>query len=738
MKSNVNKRLQEELRALFGKAGVGDFSGEVSIPDTDDFSAELATGVHILMDAVRFSLDELNNVNLNLEKRIQERVDEQKVLFSLTQEIIQSKNLDEALQIVMKTICSLIGWDFGEVWERDSSASDRFSHSDVWYAHDVGLEFIYNSNRELEFEEGQGVIGRVAVSGKLEWIEDVKSADQESFIRRDLLIDSGAVSIMASPIVVNGKVTHVLGFISKSLRRYKTNMADFMSHIALQIGPVIQRIQLEEKLSETNEQLNRLYNNAPDMFASIDPQTGLILRCNNTLSTRIGKPIDQILGQHISMIYHPDSQSELEETISKIRSDGKISDTELILLGKEGEKIEVLLNVSTIYNEIDEALSNFLILRDVSSLRAAQRLQKRSEIRYETISRSAIDAVIVIDKKGTIIGWNEAAESHFGHSTTEAIGQPVSLIIPDNLHEAHKAGFNRFLKTEEARLIGKTTEILGKRKDGSEIPIEISLSHWKEDDQPFFMGVIRDITERKHAQQKLEEKTLQLEKSNRELEQFAYVASHDLQEPLRKIEFFTERAKAKVDKLLDEKSADYMVRTVKSVHRMQSLIDDLLELSKVISISLDPQPVKLDEVIQEVVESLELKIQKLDATIEIKSSHAILGNYTLLSQLFQNLISNSLKFHREDVPPIITIESTNDGNLCVITVSDNGIGFKNEYAEDIFSPFRRLHSKAEYEGTGIGLAICQKIVEQHGGSISAQGKPEGGALFTIELEHAGT
>jgi len=226
---------------------------------------------------------------------------------------------------------------------------------------------------------------------------------------------------------------------------------------------------------------------------------------------------------------------------------------------------------------------------------------------------------------------------------------------------------------------------------------------------------------------------LRLEQSNRELEDFAYVASHDLQEPLRKIQAFGDRLHSKYASELPEQAQDYIARMQSAAKRMQVLINDLLAFSRVTTKAQPFVPVDLEHVAREVAHDLEIRTHEAGAHVEIGKLPEIDADPLQMRQLLQNLISNALKFHREGVPPLVVVAGSIEGEKAQIVVTDNGIGFEEKYAERIFTMFERLHGRGAYEGTGIGLAICRKIVERHGGEVMARSTPDVGSTFTITL-----
>jgi len=243
-----------------------------------------------------------------------------------------------------------------------------------------------------------------------------------------------------------------------------------------------------------------------------------------------------------------------------------------------------------------------------------------------------------------------------------------------------------------------------------------------------------DAHERRRAATLIEERTRLLQESNRDLEDFAYVASHDLQEPLRKISAFSERLEKQLGDEIDDRSADYLDRISSASVRMQGLINDLLAYSRSTASAEALVPMDLSEIVGDVVKDLEVAIAEAGATISVGSLPVIDSDASQLRQVFQNLIGNAIKFRRPGVSPEIRIESAAFGPRWLIRVSDNGIGFDTKYAEKIFTVFQRLHGRSEYAGTGIGLAIVRKVVERHGGTIRAEVDPDQpGASFVIDL-----
>lgn len=363
-----------------------------------------------------------------------------------------------------------------------------------------------------------------------------------------------------------------------------------------------------------------------------------------------------------------------------------------------------------------------------------------SEEKLRAVVETARDAIVSANQSGKIIFWNKCAEEFFGYTADEAVGKPLTLLMPERFHEAHRKGLEQFVATAESHLIGKTVELTGLRKGGGEFPLEISLSHWMLKDEHYFTAIVRDITERKRAEQaqrELGQKELELARAKVEREQlelFAFAASHDLQEPLHKVIAFGDLLELHAVHHLDEKSRSYIQHMCHAAERMSQLLQDLLNFCRVTT-KVEPfERISLKEVIRDILKDLEFRIKESEAQIEVEDLPDVQADRSQMHQLFQNLIVNALKFQKMEEPPRIRIRSSRPSPGWVeVEVEDSGVGFDRKHLDRIFKPFERLHNPHEYPGSGMGLAICQKIAARHGGRITAQSSVGEGSVFIVTL-----
>jgi PAS domain S-box-containing protein len=351
---------------------------------------------------------------------------------------------------------------------------------------------------------------------------------------------------------------------------------------------------------------------------------------------------------------------------------------------------------------------------------------------FRQLLEAAPDAIVIVGQQGEILLVNQMTEDLFGYPRQDLIGQPVEVLIPARFQEEHHRHRGSYLNDAHTRPMGSGLELFACRAGGSEFPVEISLSPLQTPSGTLVTAVVRDITERKRAEQKLQYHANELERSNAELEQFAYVASHDLQEPLRMITSYSQLLERRYKDKLDGDALEFIDYVVDGAKRMQELINDLLAYSRVGTRGRDFEPIDMETVYSRVLSNLQVAIEEHQAEISHDPLPKVMGDGLQLVQLMQNLIGNAIKFHGE-TPPKVRVSAEVQNLQVLVCISDEGIGIEPQYAERIFQLFQRLHSKASYPGTGIGLAICKKIVERHGGRIWVESQSGKGTRFYFTL-----
>jgi PAS domain S-box-containing protein len=370
---------------------------------------------------------------------------------------------------------------------------------------------------------------------------------------------------------------------------------------------------------------------------------------------------------------------------------------------------------------------------------------------FRAAVEAAPTAMLIVDSQGRIVLSNKETERQFAYQRDELLGQSVELLVPVRFRHQHTLQRAEFHASPSARRMGMGRDLLGRRHDGSEFPAEIGLTPLETENGLFVVIAIVDITARKEledAQRKLNDELEQrvvartaeltraneaLERSNVELQQFAYIASHDLQTPLRGISGCAQLLQEDYQGRLDESADTYIERIIVEVKRLKTLIDDLLTYSRIGSRARPFEPTDLGRVFDEAVAILEPSIADSRGSVTRGELPMVAGDASQLVHLLQNLIENALKYHGDKSPRVHVSAEKKDGSVWTVAVRDNGIGIDSKHHERIFEIFRRLHTQEKYPGTGIGLAVCRRIVTRHGGKIWLKSSAGQGSEFFFTL-----
>lgn len=505
---------------------------------------------------------------------------------------------------------------------------------------------------------------------------------------------------------------------------------------------------LSNENTETRSRLKAIIDTAIDGIITIDT-AGIIETMNPAAGRIFGYPPEEVIGQNIKILMPEPDRSQHDDYLKNYLRTGeaKIIGKGREVLGKkkDGTTFPFLLSISEV--QLQGKLIFTGIVHDISGLKKAEASLLESENKISTIIETAVDGIITIDRAGIMEMVNPSAARLFGYDAEELLGEKINMLMPEPDRSLHDGYMKHYHDTGEKRIIGKGREVTGQRKDGSLFPLHLSVSEVQLGGRKVYTGFVHDVTRQKLTEEKLRRYAAELERSNRELQDFAYVSSHDLQEPLRKIQAFGDRLMNKEYENLSEQGKDYVDRMLNAASRMQNLINDLLSFSRVTS---KPKPfvkVKLDQILTEVLSDLEVAIEQTGAEIIRSPLPEVEAEPTQIRQLFQNLISNAIKFRKENENPIINIYAKNlqrqahltgtpGDEVAEIYFEDNGIGFDEKYLDKIFQIFQRLEGQ-KFEGSGVGLAICRKIAIRHGGDITARSQPGIGTRFivTLALKH---
>ncbi len=480
---------------------------------------------------------------------------------------------------------------------------------------------------------------------------------------------------------------------------------------------------------EAEVRMRSIVDHLIDGIITID-ENGIVESYNPAAEKIFGYFASEVVGKNVKTLMPDSSHSAHDGDFASYLRSGVGTGRELVMRRKDGSTFPMDLAVSAF--QLGQRRYFTGLVRDISERKRAEEELRTSESRFRLLVEGIKDyAVMMLDRTGNIQTWNSGAELLFGYRAEEIIGQPLSRFLPPQ-------GGERDTQAQELRKaldLGKVgAEDWRVRKDGTQFwanyattPLYDSLGELQG-----FAYITRDLTERKRAETDLRKAVEELSRSNLDLEQFAYVASHDLQEPLRAVAGCVQVLKKRYQGELDSRADELISHTVDGVSRMQTLIDDLLAYSRVGTGGKAFEPSDCNAILSQALANLEAAIAEAGAIVTHDHLPVAKADAAQLKQLFQNLISNAIKF-RGNLPSRIHVGLRRDASDWVFSVEDNGIGMQPEYYDRIFVIFQRLHTRTEYPGTGIGLAICKKIVERHGGRIFVDSKPGHGSTFSFTI-----
>jgi PAS domain S-box-containing protein len=523
---------------------------------------------------------------------------------------------------------------------------------------------------------------------------------------------------------------HTATLFEQRLEQHKQNLLDcvaaFEDH-----ATNLRRAQ--EDLQESEETVRALFENASQGIITADA-SGRIAQVNAMAAELFGYSRDEMIGSPIEMLL-PDALRAAHETyrgkyFREPRTRTMGTGLDLSARRKDGSEFPVEISLSHVTTK--RGVLAVAFVSDITERKRAEAALRESEETVRALLESASQAIVGVNSDGLIVLVNAMAVQLFKYEREELLGKPLEILVPTRVAERHAAYRKNYVREPHRRPMGIGIDLSARRKDGSEFPVEISLSSVQTQHGVLAVSFITDITERKRAEEALLGQAQELARSNADLQQFAFATSHDLQEPLRMISGYAQLIEMKYSDTLDDAMREYIGYMVEGTQRLEALIQDMLAFSRVANVESVPRTVvSLDATVEWALQNLAVSIQESGAIVEVKPLGSIMGNQIQLVQLFQNLIGNAIKHTQAGTLPKVRIWSEREDGKIVLTVEDNGPGIDPKYHEHVFGVFKRL--SRDTPGTGIGLALCRRIVDKHHGRVWVESAGREGSKFRVAL-----
>lgn len=550
-------------------------------------------------------------------------------------------------------------------------------------------------------------------------VPDELRAEEEAVLRG--LVSSGMTARETRRHCKNGSIVYV--DVTSKLLRDPSGDPQFILTCTKDV--TLLKVRRDARLLEAT--YGHILESTPDGIVMVNP-SGRIVLANSQAERQFGYGSGELIGQLVEqLIPERFRNAHVGHRIAygaHPRQRAMGAGLELFGLRKDGTEFPVEISLSPLRTEDSTLVMS--AIRDISG-------RKKAEKKFRDLLEAAPDAIVIVDSTGGIVLVNSQTERLFGYPRQELLGQRVEILVPDRFRSRHPGHRERFFGEPKVREMGVGLELFGRRKDGSEFPVEISLSPIETEEGTLVSSAIRDITDRKNFDRQLRQKNAELEAANQELEAFSYSISHDLRAPVRAMLGFAQILIQENVSALSPGAMHALQRIRKNATQMGELIDGLLSFSSLSRQALSKVPVNMTQLSRSVLEELRSELAGREVEIRVADLPPAEGDPVLLRQVFSNLLGNAIKYTRDRQPAVVEI-GCQPGRPPTYFVRDNGAGFDMKYVEKLFRVFQRLHRAEEFEGTGVGLAIVRRIVHRHGGRAWAVSELDRGATFYFTLD----
>jgi PAS domain S-box-containing protein len=707
--------------------------------------------------------------DLTPRKRVEEAAVRESASVKLLQSIAVVANgaesVSEALQFTVDRVCGHTGWPIGHVYIREE-ASGEFVSARIWSAETSQLFSAFQKASEAtSFGASTGLPGWVAATGKPAWIKDV--ARQPGFGRAMLAGAAGIRAGFAFPVLAGREVVAVLEFFSTEVEEPDENLLDVMAHVGTQLGRVIERKRAEEHLRRSEDRYRGLVEASPEAIAVYEDEGRIVLANASAAELMGARSPDDLVGKTVWDFVHADDRKLIRQRGRRLAKDKvTLPAAELRFVRLDGEVVVVESIARKVTFEGRPAVQ--VSARNITERKRMQAELRDSEKRYRLLFQESPVALWeedfsevkryfdALQRRGVrdlrryfdrrpaavakcremvrVMAVNGAALRLYDADTAEMFANGIGPTLIEESFDVFKDELVALASGEtvfEANAV--TSAMTGRRLDIT-LRCRIAPGHEKALSRIFVSALPTE--ELRHAEQVMGRLVRDLERARQDMEQFAYVASHDLQEPLRMVSSYLQLIERRYKGRLDGDADDFINFAVDGARRMQQLISDLLTYSRIGTRGKPFGPTDFNAVLDDVLEQLKELLETAHAKVTRDPLPTLIADATQLEQLFQHLIGNAVKF-RGDRRPRIHVGAREVDGEWVFSVRDNGIGIDGGYAERIFVIFQRLHGRDEFSGTGMGLAICKRIVERRGGRIWVESQPGNGATFYFTMPQRG-